>query len=571
MAFFNKRMILLFTNLFLLAGIGTTIANYSNSTFEGEANSRTLIIDKTFLTSVANTSTVIPSADVSPFQINPTATSSWSRFGSASSGSYHIVTKLASDTITYSNIPELSALGVSDIDKFFVTVYGVANTATSGNLFTVSALDVNNNVISGATTNPTFIMNSTTSTGTFQQIVDNSLAREVELSSVSTAIKGFKITHTTRNANTIIRRVKIEYIPAGLSVPVEEISVSLSNPSIIVGSTTIATAAVLPENASNKTVSWTSSDLTVATVNSSSGVVTGVAAGTANIIATAQDGSNITAQAAITVSNQPVTGIVVSLPSPFLAVGSYTTATAAISPENATSKTIAWSSLQTNIATINSSTGVITGVALGTATIRATAQDGSGVTGETTITIANNSLYRSYNFLDGGSSSNSAYAETNVTTNVSYASDNPTGTSGTTSWEFDYANLSLTNETRIGGKLLSTVQTDNSTAWANFKTNFVIGTTIDVVKIYGAYKFGTAGNTTKVYLQKSQDGVTWITVQELNPPSATNSASATTLTFVGFTIESNRYIRVGIDLTADANTNSGLAFTKLGIHSYTLC
>ncbi len=37
MAFFNKRMILLFTNLFLLAGIGTTIANYSTSVVEGEA------------------------------------------------------------------------------------------------------------------------------------------------------------------------------------------------------------------------------------------------------------------------------------------------------------------------------------------------------------------------------------------------------------------------------------------------------------------------------------------------------------------------------------------------------
>jgi len=38
MAFFNKRMILLFNNLFLLAGIGTTIANYSTSVIQGEAN-----------------------------------------------------------------------------------------------------------------------------------------------------------------------------------------------------------------------------------------------------------------------------------------------------------------------------------------------------------------------------------------------------------------------------------------------------------------------------------------------------------------------------------------------------
>lgn len=45
MAFLNKRMILLFTNLFLLAGIGTTIANYSTSVIEGQAIDYTLGID----------------------------------------------------------------------------------------------------------------------------------------------------------------------------------------------------------------------------------------------------------------------------------------------------------------------------------------------------------------------------------------------------------------------------------------------------------------------------------------------------------------------------------------------
>jgi len=46
MAFFNKRMILLFTNLFLLAGIGTTIANYSTSQLEGQATFTDLIISE---------------------------------------------------------------------------------------------------------------------------------------------------------------------------------------------------------------------------------------------------------------------------------------------------------------------------------------------------------------------------------------------------------------------------------------------------------------------------------------------------------------------------------------------
>ena len=61
------------------------------------------------------------------------------------------------------------------------------------------------------------------------------------------------------------------------------------------------------------------------------------------------------------------------------------------------------------------------------------------------------SLHKSYYFSDGGSSNNSAYTGVNLATNVSYASDNPGGISGTTAWEADYANLSLAYGTRLGG------------------------------------------------------------------------------------------------------------------------
>ena len=53
MAFFNKRMILLFNNLFLLAGIGTTIANYSTSVIQGEANDK---IITTYSLGISNSS-----------------------------------------------------------------------------------------------------------------------------------------------------------------------------------------------------------------------------------------------------------------------------------------------------------------------------------------------------------------------------------------------------------------------------------------------------------------------------------------------------------------------------------
>ena len=70
-----------------------------------------------------------------------------------------------------------------------------------------------------------------------------------------------------------------------------------------------------------------------------------------------------------------------------LIVGKTTTFTATVSPENATNKNIIWSSLHSNIATVDSQTGVVTGISKGVATIQATATDGSGVSANKSITI----------------------------------------------------------------------------------------------------------------------------------------------------------------------------------------
>jgi len=171
---------------------------------------------------------------------------------------------------------------------------------------------------------------------------------------------------------------------------------------------------------------------------------------------------------------------------------------------------------------------------------------------------AASTLLKSYNFLDGGSSSNSAYTGTNLATNVSYAADNPGGTSGTTAWEADYANLSLTAGTRIGGKLVSAVQTNNTTAWANIKTTFTFSPIIEKVEILGTVTFGTAGNTTALYLQSSTTGTTWTT-------QSTTTSKSGTITFDSMTIPATSYLRFGIALTA-SSTNSGIAFTGIRVY-----
>jgi len=101
----------------------------------------------------------------------------------------------------------------------------------------------------------------------------------------------------------------IELVAEGGSstVAVTGVSVSPTSASIAVGGSTTLSATIAPSNATNQNVSWSSSNSSVASVNSS-GVVSGVAAGTATITATTQDGSK-TATCTVTVTAAPSTSI----------------------------------------------------------------------------------------------------------------------------------------------------------------------------------------------------------------------------------------------------------------------
>ena len=152
------------------------------------------------------------------------------------------------------------------------------------------------------------------------------------------------------------------------------------------GQTASLTATVSPSNATNKSVTWTSSNPSVATV-SSSGVVTAVANGTATITATTADGSNKTATCAVTV-NIPVKATGVSLNQTSLTLtsaGQTATLQATVSPSNASNKNVTWSSSNPSVATV--SNGVVTAVANGTATITVTTADGSNKTATCAVTV----------------------------------------------------------------------------------------------------------------------------------------------------------------------------------------
>ena len=83
---------------------------------------------------------------------------------------------------------------------------------------------------------------------------------------------------------------------------VSYISLNKTSANLAIGGTVeLSVSNVSPSDAVDKTVTWSSSNTSVATVNASSGVVTAVASGNATITATANDGSGTTATCSVTV------------------------------------------------------------------------------------------------------------------------------------------------------------------------------------------------------------------------------------------------------------------------------
>jgi uncharacterized protein YjdB len=131
-----------------------------------------------------------------------------------------------------------------------------------------------------------------------------------------------------------------------------------------------------------RTVTWSSDNMAAATV-SASGLVTGLASGSAHITATCEGKSG---SSSLTVRVASVASLAVSPASASVAVGATTplTATPRDASGNAlTGRTITWASDNTAAATVNSS-GVVSGVAAGTAHVTATCESQSG---SSTITV----------------------------------------------------------------------------------------------------------------------------------------------------------------------------------------
>ena len=203
-------------------------------------------------------------------------------------------------------------------------------------------------------------------------------------------------TPTTAGTSTFTVKAENDYgndstqftltIEAAANVPVDRVALSPSTLNLKEDETGTLTATVEPSNATNKNVTWESSNTSVATVDAS-GLVTAVSAGTATITVTTEDGDKTaTCEVTVTAATVSVTGVTLNKTSTSLYVGDTETLTATVAPANATNKAVTWTSSNPSVAKVEN--GVVTALACGTAVITATAADGSGASASCTVTVS---------------------------------------------------------------------------------------------------------------------------------------------------------------------------------------
>jgi alpha-tubulin suppressor-like RCC1 family protein len=176
----------------------------------------------------------------------------------------------------------------------------------------------------------------------------------------------------------------------GPSDPVATVTVAPPTPAVAVGATVqlAATAKNAQGDAlTGRTVAWSTSNAAVATVDASSGLVTGVAPGTATITATIEGKQGT---ATVTVAATAVASVDVS-PTP-VSIHAGTTVQLTATPKDAngtplTGRTVAWTSSNANVASVDPTSGLVSGIAEGPATITATVEGQQG-TSAVTVTAA---------------------------------------------------------------------------------------------------------------------------------------------------------------------------------------
>ena len=166
--------------------------------------------------------------------------------------------------------------------------------------------------------------------------------------------------------------------------PVSQITLTAADKHIAVGQTAALTAAVAPEDATVKDVTWSSSDERIATVDAA-GNVTGVMRGNVRITAAPKDGGKVTGNFYLQVT-QNAEQLTLDKQEMTLDAGRVNMLKATVLPDNTNDKSVEWTSSDESIATVNAY-GRVTGVARGDCEITCTSKTNNAVWAKATIHV----------------------------------------------------------------------------------------------------------------------------------------------------------------------------------------
>ena len=205
----------------------------------------------------------------------------------------------------------------------------------------------------------------------------------VDVNGVVTAVKVGEaiITATTVDGSNLSASCRV------IVMPTQATSITLNKTEVSLKATETVTlvATVLPELATNNTVTWKSSNNDVAIVDEN-GKVTAIVTGEATITATTTDGSNLSASTKIVVDPTIAESITLNIESTTLKANETIKLIANVLPEPTTNKSVTWKSSDEAVAIVDAN-GLVTAIGVGTATITATTIDGSNLSASCIVTV----------------------------------------------------------------------------------------------------------------------------------------------------------------------------------------
>lgn len=200
---------------------------------------------------------------------------------------------------------------------------------------------------------------------TKQKIKWSSSNKKVATVNSKGKVKGIKDGKATITAKVGSKKYTCKVTVKKVTVKVNSISLNESNITLYMGESKTLKATVFPSNATNKTITWSSSNGRVAKVDK--GTIKAVAPGTATIKAEA-GGKKSTCK--VIIKEHTVETITLNKSEIKLNIGETSTLKATISPQNVKNKEVIWSSSNNSIATVDS--GIVKAISPGTVTITAT-------------------------------------------------------------------------------------------------------------------------------------------------------------------------------------------------------